>query len=202
MTFIFLQTILIFMNFSSALCTPKHDALDLNLVHPASTQQSQPVQVRYAIVNNDLQVSFQVNSPVLHKKDVYDSNDYPFQYDVAEVFITVDDPSAAKFSYYEFEVTPLGQVYDLRLDVVNGKRAGVDIEPVVTSARASATEWSATFVIPMARIGWNGDVSRLRGNFFTIIGKSPRTYWSAFLPQQEKPNFHKPEFFQPLFDCK
>ena len=160
------------MNFSSALCTPKHDVLDLNLVHPASTQQSQPVQVRYAIVNNDLQVSFQVNSPVLHKKDVYDSNDYPFQYDVAEVFITVDDPSAAKFSYYEFEVTPLGQVYDLRLNVVNGKRAGVDIEPVVTSARASATEWSATFVIPMARIGWNGDVSRLRGNFFTIIGNT------------------------------
>ena len=202
MTFIFLQTILYFMNFSSALCTPKHDVLDLNLVHPARSQFSQPVQVRYAIVDKDLHVSFQVNFPVLHKKDVYDSNDYPFQFDVAEVFITVDDPGSAKFSYYEFELTPLGQVYDLRLDVVNGKRTGVDIDPVVTQARASATEWSASFIIPLARIGWTGDASRVRGNFFTIMGKTPRTYWSAFLPQQQKPNFHKPEFFQPLFNCK
>jgi hypothetical protein len=114
----------------------------------------------------------------------------------------VDDPYSKTFSYYEFEVTPLGQVYDLRLDVVNGKRVGVDIEPVVTQARFSATEWSATFLIPLARIGWTGDSGKLRGNFFTIIGKSPRTYWSAFLPQQEKANFHKPEFFQPLFDCQ
>jgi hypothetical protein len=143
-----------------------------------------------------------VNSPVLHKKEVYDSVDYPFQYDVAEVFITVDDPSAAKFSYYEFEVTPLGQIYDLRLDVTNGKRAAVDIAPVLTQARASQDEWSASFSIPLVRIGWDGDASRLRGNFFTIIGKTPRTYWSAFLPQQETPNFHKPEFFQPLFSCK
>lgn len=202
MTFIFLQIILLFMNTSSALCTPKYEDLNLNLVHPATSPLSQPIKVEYAIVNDTLHVSFQVNSPVLHKKDVYDSNDYPFQYDVAEVFITVDDPKAKTFSYYEFEVTPLGQIYDLRLDVVNGKRTGVDIDPVVTQARASAKEWSATFEIPLARIGWNGDASKVRGNFFTIIGKSPRTYWSAFLPQQEKPNFHKPEFFQPLFDCK
>jgi hypothetical protein len=202
MTFILLQTILYFMNTSSALCTPKYQTLNLNLVHPATSSLAQPVQVRYAIVNQNLQVFFQVNSPVLHKKDVYNSNDYPFQYDVAEVFITADDTCSKTFSYYEFEVTPLGQVYDLRLDVVNGKRVGVDIEPVVTQARFSATAWSATFLIPLARIGWTGDSSKLRGNFFTIIGKSPRTYWSAFLPQQEKANFHKPEFFQPFFDCQ
>lgn len=190
------------MNNSLALCTPKHDVVNLNLVNPASSPLSQPVQVRYELNNDLLEVSFQVNSSVLHKKDVYGPADYPFQYDVAEVFITVEDTSAARFSYFEFEVTPLGQIYDLRLDVVNGKRSGVDIEPVATQARYSDKEWSATFTIPLSRIGWNGDASKLRGNFFTIIGKTPRTYWSAFLPQQQKANFHKPEYFQPLFDCK
>jgi hypothetical protein len=204
MTFIFLQIIISFMNvsFAQTKCTPKHDFLNLNLVNPASSTQQSPVLVRYEIVGDALQVQFQVNSPVLHKKDVYGPDDYPFEFDVAEVFITVDDVSAKTFSYYEFEVTPLGQVYDLRLDVTDGKRKGVDIGPITTEARFSSNEWSASFLIPLSRIGSNGDLSKLRGNFFTIIGKNPRTYWSAFLPQQQKANFHKPEFFQPLFDCK
>ena len=192
------------MNISTAQtnCTPSYDVLTLNLVNPEKSTLTEPVLVNYEIVNENLEVSFQVNTPVVHKKDVYGPKDYPFQYDVAEVFITVEDTSAARFSYYEFEVTPLGQVYDLRLDVVNGKRTGVDIEPVLTQAQYSATQWSAKFSIPLKRIGWTGDTSKLRGNFFTIIGKTPRTYWSAFLPPQEKANFHKPEFFQPLFNCK
>jgi hypothetical protein len=204
MTFIFVPFMILFMNLSGAhtTCTPKYEALNLELVNPASSTLRQPVQVHYDVQNGNLEVSFQVNSPVLHKKEVYGPNDYPFEFDVVEVFITAEDTSASRFSYYEFEVTPLGQVYDLRLDVVDGKRTGVNIAPVETQARFSATEWSASFSIPLTRIGWNNDLSQIRGNFFTIIGKEPRTYWSAFLPPQQKANFHKPEFFQPLFDCK
>ena len=181
---------------------PIYNVITLNLVNPATSTLTEPVQVRYQLINHHLKVSFHVNSPVLHSKDIYSSQDYPFQYDVAEVFLTMDDTSAPRFSYYEFEVTPLGQVYDLRLDVVNGERTGVDIEPIETTALFSSTDWSVSFSIPLDRIGGSIDISKLRGNFYTIIGKNPRSYWSAFLPQQEKANFHKPEFFQPLFDCQ
>ncbi len=204
MTFVFQPLIILLMSFSNAKqeCTPRYETVNLNLVNPTSSKLKSPVQVRYEIENDHLNVYFLVNSPVLHKKEIYGPKDYPFQFDVAEVFITADDVKAQKFSYFEFEVTPLGQVYDLRLDVVDGKRQGVDIEPVITQARYAQNEWSASFSIPLSRIGWNGDSSQLRGNFFTIIGKTPRTYWSAFLPQQPKANFHKPEFFQLLFNCK
>lgn len=183
-------------------CVPAYESINLNLVHPKNSAFEHPVQVRYELADHHLNVWFEVQAPVLHKKEVYESGDYPFEFDVAEVFITTEDTRSSKFSYYEFEVTPLGQVYDLRLDVTNGKRVGVDIAPVITEAQFSDKNWSARFSIPLERIGWNGDASKLRGNFFTIIGKSPRTYWSAFLPQQDKANFHKPEFFRPLFNCK
>lgn len=204
MTLLLFSIIFSLMNNSKAqtLCRPVYDSISLELVNPTSSSLKKPVQVHYELVNETLNIHFKVTSPVLHKKDVYDADDYPFQFDVAEIFITTEDTSAKKFSYYEFEVTPLGQVYDLRLDVIDGKRKGVDIEPILTAARFSDKDWSASFSLPLSRIGWNGDPTSLRGNFFTIIGKNPRTYWSAFLPPQNKANFHKPEFFRPLFECK
>lgn len=192
------------MNNSNAqnVCRPIHDSISLHLVNPETSSLKKPVQVHYELVNDTLNIHFRVSSPVLHNKDIYEAGDYPFKFDVAEVFITTEDTSAKKFSYYEFELTPLGQVYDLRLDVVDGTRKGVDIEPILTAARFSDKDWSASFSLPLSRIGWDGDPTKLRANFYTIIGKNPRTYWSAFLPQQDKANFHKPEYFRPLFECK
>lgn len=204
MTSLVFSIIFSLMNNSNAqtICRPTYESLSLQLVNPATSLLKNPVEVHYELVHDTLNIHFKVHSPVLHKKDVYQADDYPFEFDVAEVFITTEDTKAKKFSYYEFELTPLGQVYDLRLDVVDGKRKGVDIEPILTRARFSEKEWSASFSLPLHRIGWNGDPAKLRGNFFTIIGKSPRTYWSAFLPKQDKANFHKPEYFRPLFECK
>lgn len=204
MTSLLFSIIFYLMNNANAqpACRSIYDSITLKLVNPATSSLKNPVQVHYELVHDTLNIHFKVNAPVMHKKDVYGADDYPFEFDVAEVFITTEDTGAKKFSYYEFELTPLGQVYDLRLDMVDGKRKGVDIEPILTRARFSEKDWSASFSLPLSRIGWNGDPTTLRANFYTIIGKNPRTYWSAFLPQQEKANFHKPEYFQPLFECK
>lgn len=199
-----LQLIFILMTNSHAspTCVPTSDGLLLNLVNPAKTSFVNPVQTHWQLDQNILRVHFEVNAPVLHKKDVYGPNDYPFQYDVVEVFIAVNDPKEHKITYYEYEITPLNQVYNLRLDVVEGKRISTDLPKIDARAKVEGPRWSATLNIPLDSIGWNGDVSFLRGNFYAIIGKKPRTYWSAFLPPQTKANFHKPEFFQSLFDCQ
>lgn len=171
----------------------------LNLVNPQESKMGTPIQTSWKLQQNNLLVEFYVNAPVLYKKDIYQAQDFPYMYDVAEVFIAVNDPKSDQITYYEYEITPLNQVYNLRLDVLNGKRHATDLPNIDAHAKVEASRWSASFNIPLDQIGWNGDVRFLRGNFYAILGNNPRTYWSAFLPQQQIADFHKPEFFKPLF---
>jgi hypothetical protein len=53
--------------------------------------------------------------------------------------------------------------------------------------------------IPLKDLDWNGDPATIVGNAFAIIGTSgERRFYSAYLPQQQKPNFHQPSFFKPF----
>lgn len=177
----------------------------LALVHPVTSTLKDPVSVQWSIDNDNLLVHFDVNTPVQHQKKVFGPKDYPFMYDVVEVFIAVNDPKDADFDYYEFELTPNKQTFDVKINVANGKKKfteGIDVGAQV-GTHVSKSSWSGTFSIPLKNLGWKGNPSYLRGNFYAIIGKSPkRTFWSSFLPQQTKPNFHSPEHFKPLFECK
>jgi hypothetical protein len=61
--------------------------------------------------------------------------------------------------------------------------------------------WTAELKIPLKPLDWDGDAKKIRGNFYSILGRAPRSYWSSFLPKARAPNFHQPQFFQPLLQC-
>ncbi len=182
-------------------CVPATADQTLSLVNPEHSSLQAPVRVLYSVDQGDLVVTFLVSAPVLHKKEVFTEKDYPFQFDVTEVFLTFDDMTQKRFSYFEYEVTPLGQTYQVRIDVVDGKRTSESLPKIATTAQTSPTSWATRLRIPLASLGTAVDLSHLKGNFYAILGKNPRTHWSTFLPPQKKPNFHKPEFFKNLFDC-
>jgi hypothetical protein len=62
--------------------------------------------------------------------------------------------------------------------------------------------WTAELKIPLKPLGWDGDPKNIRGNFYSILERAPRSYWSSFLPKAKKPNFHQPQFFQSLLQCE
>lgn len=191
---------------TSSLQTQKYRPLfsssTLHLVNPPQSSLKSPVTVDYRLDKTDLLVSFFVNTPVLYKKEVYTPGiDYPYEFDVVEVFLTFDDVAASCFSYFEYELTPLGQTYHLRLDVKEGTRLSEELPKIPTQASMTDRSWEAHFRIPLESFGQTMDLAKLKGNFYAILGETPRTYWSSFLPQQNKANFHKPEFFKNLFEC-
>ncbi len=182
---------------------PAFTNIALQLVQPENSRFQTPVQVNYSLDKHDLLVEFQVNAPVLFKKDIYATGDFPYEFDVTEVFLTFDDVvNTSKFSYFEYEITPLGQTYHLRLDVENGQRRATELPSIEATARSTATSWATSMRIPLESFQQPVDLSRLKGNFYAILGNEPRTYWSAFLPQQDVANFHKPEYFKNLLKKK
>jgi hypothetical protein len=53
--------------------------------------------------------------------------------------------------------------------------------------------------IPLREYEWDGSAASIQGGLFAILGAAgARDYWSAFLPQQEKPDYHLPAWFRPL----
>jgi hypothetical protein len=54
---------------------------------------------------------------------------------------------------------------------------------------------------PLNNLGWGGDIKKITGSAFAILGKKPlRMYWSSALRPMNKPNFHQPKRFAPLFN--
>lgn len=202
----FLILTILFLNPTLAPACEEGGPLFLNLVSPAKSKYKKPVTVDWTLNGNDLLVDFKVNLPVLNA-NADKSKGFPYQFDVVEVFVRVDDPKAKEFSYYEFEVTPHAQIFNVRVDVnskgekkfINGVDVGSYAEGSVAKDKKS---WSGSFRIPLDRLGWKGDKSFVQGNFFAILDKKPnKTFWSTYLPPQKTAAFHKPEFFQPLFTC-
>jgi hypothetical protein len=65
--------------------------------------------------------------------------------------------------------------------------------------QAGRPGWDAVMEIPLRELGWTGDPATITGNAFAILGaKGVRRFYSAYLPRQQKPNFHQPEFFKPF----
>lgn len=206
MTKFFFLSMLTFMTTTKAIGQiapqPTYNGVStLKLVHPEESTFKNPVTVQWNLDGKNLIVHFDVDAPVVHQKKTFGPKDYPFQFDVVEIFVAVNDPKEKDFSYFEFELTPNKQTYDVRIDFINGKKQpAVEIQKnVEVGVSVSPKNWSGSFIIPLNELGWKGNPQFLRGNFYAIIGKAPRTYWSSFLPPQQKANFHKPEHFKPLF---
>lgn len=116
--------------------------------------------------------------------------------DVVEVFVRGDRQSR----YFEFQVSPLGQYFELeifepRVRTNRSYVSGANFSAAVKEGNG----WSASLRIPLKSIMWTGEDEQLVGNAFACLGPvEKRTYWSLFLPEQKKPDFHLPKYFRPL----
>lgn len=195
----FSATLLLATSFAHAgECVDKRDSQMLTLAYPAESALVQPVDVQFQLEGDTLFAQFDVRSDEINAKPVLGPKEYPYQGDVVELFISVSD-TTDPLPYYEFELSPFDNTFEVRVDSLRKAFAEGLHMGIQHHVERSDKGWQATLAIPLRNLGWKGDVSVIRGNAYSILGKSPnRSYWSLYLPKQIKPNFHKPEFFRKL----
>jgi hypothetical protein len=178
------------------LAAPAASACELSLVAPVKSVLKKPVEVKASLTDDILTVSYSVTAP-LNAVKVLGPKQYPYMFDVVELFVTFSDTG---FPYFEFEVSPFNQTLQVNVVSRTRHREGVDLG-LVSSATIVPHGWTAELKIPLKSLDWDGDSSKIRGNFYSILERAPRSYWSSFLPKAKKPDFHQPQFFQPLLQC-
>jgi hypothetical protein len=181
------------------LTAPGALACELSLVTPARSVLKKPVQAKAALADDTLTVGYTVSAPSLNARKVLGPQKHPYDFDVVELFVTFSETG---FPYYEFEVSPYNEKFQVRIvSRTQPRQEGVDLG-LVSTATILSRGWTAELKIPLKPLGWDGDPRKIRGNFYSILGRAPRSYWSSFLPQAKKPDFHQPQFFQPLLSCE
>lgn len=171
------------------------------LVHPESAAHATRVDAAIHLEGSRLSARFQVRSA----RPISCNPDLPlnqpqwglWDWDVVELFVSC---TPGRLPYYEFQVSPLGQHFELEIHEPR-KRFNRDFRSGFSYAarRLSATDWDAEMCVSLDRLGWNGDPASVTGNSFAVLGpREARTYWSLFEEQQLKPDFHLPERFHPL----
>jgi hypothetical protein len=180
------------------LTAPGALACDLSLVAPAKSALGKPVEVKVSLAEDILTASYSVTAPSLNARKILGPREYPYMFDAVELFVTFSDNG---FPYYEFEVSPYNQAFQVRIVSRTDHQEGVDLG-LVSAATILPHGWTAELKIPLKPLGWDGDARKIRGNFYSVLERAPRSYWSAFLPRAKHANFHQPQFFQPLLQCK
>ncbi len=172
----------------------------LHVVYSKRPTPNTKVSVQFALDRDQLLVRFDVRNPHLNAKALFGPKDYPFSYDVVEVFLSVEG-AKANLPYYEFEVSPHNQTYLVKIiDPKKQMIGNFPVEGFQSSTNPTAKGWEAELSIPLRVLGWNGDSKNIVGNAYSISGASPnRTYWGLSLPVEKKPNFHLPQYFAPWF---
>jgi len=161
------------------------------------------VEARVALESSRLTVEFQVRTPRIHFNPEWPLDHSKWglweQGDVVELFLATGD--IAKGGYFEFQVSPGNQFFTLH--VLEPRKRHDEKRPMPFTHGSHWDEkqglWTAILEVPLGSYGWHGDSDRLCGGLFAMLGEAgSRTYWSSFLPCQEKPDFHLPERFQRL----
>ena len=181
------------------LASPGTLACDLSLVAPAKSALEKPVQAKASLADDILAVSYSVTAPSLNAIKTLGPRQYPYMFDVVELFVTFSETG---FPYFEFEVSPYNQTFQVKIvSLTEPFQEGLDLG-LVSEATLRPGGWTADLKIPLKALGWDGDPGTIRGNFFAILERAPRSYWSSFLPRAKTANFHQPRFFQPLLQCE
>ena len=122
--------------------------------------------------------------------------------DVFEVFLSPGEGPAPL--YYEFEVNPLGTLFDARVESPDLGRATMRVETAWDCPGFSARvtrgpeRWSASLRIPLAELASGPIPPRWRANFYRI-DRGGRDEFSAWSPTLADPaDFHVPECFGTL----
>jgi hypothetical protein len=185
---------------AALLTSPAALACDLSLVAPANSVLKNPVQVRASLAGDALTTSYSVSAPSLNAKKILGPQQFPYMFDVVELFVTFSETG---FPYYEFEVSPYNQTFQVKIiSHTQPFQEGIDLG-LVSAAKILPGGWTAELKIPLKPLGWDGDPAKIRGNFYSILERAPkRSFWSSFLPKAKKANFHQPQFFQPLLQCE
>ena len=189
----------------SALPNPTRDAIStepvpLQYSNPRQIQATPaPVTVVFARAGDSLIAHFRVTTATLAAKPQLARNQYPYEYDVVELFVR--NANSGTPGYYEFEVSPYNQslqvnVVEPRQEYCFGVRNGF-----THTATIAPGGWEAEMKIPLASIGWDGgEPVQLVGNAYAALGvDEQRIYWSLFELPPGKPDFHVPSAFRPLF---
>ena len=172
--------------------------LSLRCIHTENPKiENAFVNVAWSVQADFLKVDFHVKSP----EPIRSSTDFPagnwglWEFDVVEIFLR---PTGTQ-TYYEFQLSPLGQRFELEI-IEPRKTWNTDYRSQFKGEvnALEANEWTASFEIPLQKVG--GETSKnFEGNFNAILGsKGLRTYWSAFLPMQEQPDYHLPQYFKKM----
>jgi len=117
--------------------------------------------------------------------------------DVFEVFLSPHEPPLV---YYEFEVNPLGALFDARIESPEGRRATMRVDVSWNcpnlSARVRRREdrWTALLKIPLAPMDGEG-ATAWRANFYRIDRGEKDEYTSWNSTGTNPPDFHVPERF-------
>jgi hypothetical protein len=175
-------------------------ACDLSLVAPAKSVLKKPVQARVLLADDMLIASYSVSAPSLNARKTLGPRQHPYMFDVVELFVTASETG---FPYYEFEVSPYNQTFQVKIAGHSQPfQEGIDLG-LVSAASILPGGWTAELRIPLKPLGWDGDPKKIRGNLYSILERAPkRSFWSSFLPRATRANFHQPQFFQPLLQCE
>ena len=118
--------------------------------------------------------------------------------DVYEIFLSPAEPPK---TYFEFEVNPLGTLFDARVESPNGRRQDMrvatewDCDGFSASVTVRPGRWSASVRIPLAPLSAGSPPARWRANFYRI-DRGSRDELSAWSPTfADPPDFHVPERF-------
>jgi hypothetical protein len=174
-------------------------ACDLSLVAPAESALKKPVQVKASLAGGIMTTTYSVTAPSLNATKVFGPGQYPYMFDVVELFVTFSETG---YPYFEFEVSPYNQNFQVRILTHTQHQEGVDLGLVSTATIRPVSGWDAELKTPLNPLGWDGHPKKIRGNFYSILGRgSTRSYWSTFLPRAKHADFHQPQFFQTLLQC-
>ena len=169
----------------------------LQCVNPSPAPAGIELEARIGLESSNLTIEFQVRTPRVHFNPEWPIDHSKWglweQGDVVELFLATGD--ITREGYFEFQVSPQNQYFTLHILEPRKRHDEKRPMPFAHSSQWDAKRglWNASLTVPLESYGWQGDLDRLKGGLFAMLGESGRrSYWSAFLPRQDKPDFHLP----------
>ena len=155
--------------------------------------------------NEFLQVDFSVEEPIdCFRAEVMEDGGHSWEDSCIEIFL--QNP-ANPAEYYNFETTSRGYLLaargtdrNNRTDLDSAQLAQVQRSKQLASVIGDFVCWGMSVRIPASLFGLTSfEGGQLRGNLYKCADKAKTPhYLSAFPIETEKPDFHRPEFFDIL----
>ena len=140
-----------------------------------------PFRCSASLADDTLIASYSVSTPPLNARKILGPKQYPYMFDVVELFVTFSETG---FPYYEFEVSPFNQTFQVRIVSHTQHQEGVDLG-LVSSATILPDGWTAELKIPLKPLGWDGDPKENPREFLFHSG-TRSTQLLEFVPAQSQ----------------